>query len=139
MKYHILTQRSTVAECKITHPSDVYQHLMRYTKERQEHMLVITLNGAHMVMKIHVVSIGIMNRALVHPREVFYPAIKDNAAAIVLAHNHPSGNLQPSQEDKSITDRIGQAGKLLGIPMLDHLIISPGGYYSALESGELGW
>jgi DNA repair protein RadC len=78
-----------------------------------------------------------VNRALVHPREVFAEALVDRAAAVVVAHNHPSGNVEPSAEDREVTARLQKAGNTLGIAMLDHIIFSQEGYYSFLEQGEL--
>jgi len=97
---------------------------------RQEHFFVITLNGAHEVIHAHLISKGTVNQSLVHPREVFAEAIAERAAAIVCVHNHPSGNLTPSKEDEEITRRLEEAGKLLGIPLLDHIIVSKNGFQS---------
>lgn len=100
-----------------------------------EHFVCLTLNGNHKLIGTHVVSQGLVNRALVHPREVFRPAIMDNAAAIIIAHNHPSGSLEPSADDKEVTRRIKQAGDIIGIGVLDHLIVAPSvGYFSFLEA-----
>jgi DNA repair protein RadC len=98
--------------------------------ERQEHFFVITLNGAHEVIHSHLISKGTINQSLVHPREVFAEAIAQRAAAIICVHNHPSGNLTPSKEDTEITRRLEEAGMLLGIPLLDHIIISKNGFQS---------
>jgi DNA repair protein RadC len=76
-------------------------------------------------------------QTLVHPREVFADPLADRAAAVVAAHNHPSGNVEPSSEDREITDRLYRAGEVLGIPLLDHVIFGSRGYYSFLEEGEL--
>jgi DNA repair protein RadC len=122
---------------KIKRPSDVYDLLKSFTKKRQEHFIVLTLNGCHDVNSIHIASIGIMNRTLVHPREIFIHAIKDNSAAIIVCHNHPSGNAKPSSEDLEITEGLKDAGEILGIPLLDHLIISRNGYYSFKLEGDL--
>lgn len=122
---------------KITAPGDAFPLYAEYCDKKQEHFMVTTLNGAHEPIKTHVVSIGLVNRTLVHPREVFYPAIEDSAAAIMLCHNHPSGNLEPSQEDIEITQRMKQASVIIGIEIIDHLIISKNGYYSFLEEGKL--
>lgn len=116
-------------------PSDSYSALKKFHNKRQEHFLVMTLNGAHGIIAIRIVSIGLVNRAIVHPRELFRPAIVDNAVAVILAHNHPSGRTDPSAEDRDITNRLIQAGELLGIEVLDHVIISKNGYYSFTEHG----
>jgi len=122
---------------KVLSPADILPALVQYQEKEQEHFLVVTLNGAHEVIRVHVVSIGIVNRALVHPREVFRPAFLDNAVAIIMAHNHPSGNFEPFEEDKEITKRLKDSGELLGIEVLDSLIISKRGFYSFLEDDKL--
>jgi len=88
-------------------------------------------------MREYKVSEGTLNASLVHPREVFHPAIIDTAASIILVHNHPSGETNPSQEDKNITYRLVEAGKLLNIPILDHIIIGATNYFSFKEKGLL--
>ena len=100
-----------------------------------ECFVCITLNGSHKIIGTYIVSKGLVNQTIVHPREVFRPAIADNAVAVIIAHNHPSGNLEPSAEDKGTTRRIKEAGNILGIKVLDHLIVSPSvqGYFSFLE------
>jgi DNA repair protein RadC len=136
MTYQIVSERKA-AEYKISHPGDAYDVIQRYAKKKQEHFLVVSLNGAHKVISVKIITIGILNRTIVHPREVFRLAISENAAAIVIAHNHPSGELIPSQEDREITQRLVSAGCIIGITVLDHLIISPKGYYSFLEQSEM--
>jgi len=136
MKYQIVSERKSRYSCKISNPADAYKTLTRYHRKRKEHFLVLTLDGNHNVIRVIIVSIGIANRTLVHPREVFIPAIKDNSCAIILAHNHPSGNIEPSLEDKEITTRLCKAGEILGISVLDHMIITKNGYYSFLEEGD---
>ena len=95
------------------------------------------MNGSHEIIKVRTISKGLVNRTLVHPREVYRMAIKDNAAAIILTHNHPSGNPAPSIEDIEITNRMISAGKIIGIEVLDHVVIAKKGYYSFLEEGQL--
>ncbi len=122
---------------KIRSPADILPLVSHYGDRRQECFLVICLNGAHEVQSIRVVTVGLLNRTVVHPREVFAPAIADRAAAIIAAHNHPSGSLHASPEDKEVTRRLTDAGDLLGVPLLDHIIFTRDGYYSFLEHGEL--
>ncbi len=122
----------------IRKPSDLFGLLIStYGSQEQEHFIAVTLNGAHKIINTHVISKGLVNRTLVHPREVFRSAIKDNATAIIIAHNHPSGTLKPSPEDLSITDVITDAGDLLGIPVLDHIIFSYSGALSIKEEPKL--
>ena len=101
-----------------------------------EYFLCITLDGSHKIIGTHVLSQGTVNSAFVHPREVFRAAIMDNAVAIIIAHNHPSGSLEPSDDDKDVTRRMKQAGNIVGIKVLDHLIVGPSvqGYFSFLEN-----
>lgn len=109
---------------------DVYEVLRHYAFENQEHFICIALNGAHEILEVRVVSIGTVNKTLVHPREVFSSPLKLRSAAIIISHNHPSGQLSPSQEDIQLTLKLKEAGELLGIPVLDHVIISKKGFYS---------
>ena len=118
-------------------PADVLPFVARYRKRSSEVFLVLALNGASEVIRVRVVSRGLVNRTLVHPREVYRGAIRDNAVSIVAAHNHPSGSLEPSGEDREVTRRLAAAGATVGIRLLDHVIVSNRGYYSFLEQGEL--
>lgn len=122
---------------KINSPADAVPLLFHYAACRKEHFLCISLNGAHEVIAVRVVSIGTLNRTLVHPREVFSEPLTDAANGIICAHNHPSGNTEPSREDIELTERLKDAGSILGISLLDHLVISETGYYSFLENGLL--
>ena len=96
-----------------------------------------SINGANEILNIRVVSIGLIDRSPVHPREVFADALVDRAAAIIVAHNHPSGSVSPSQSDVNITAQLKQAGDILGIQLLDHIIFSRSDYFSFLEAGRL--
>lgn len=118
---------------KITRPSDIVSMLAMYVKKTQEHFIVITLNAANEIIKKRVITKGLVNRTMIHPREVFRQAIKDNAVSVILAHNHPSGNVNPSKEDDDITKKLRQAGEVIGINVLDHIIIGKNGYYSYKE------
>jgi DNA repair protein RadC len=122
---------------KITTPADIVPAVQEYAYKDQEHFIVVDLNGEHVINEIRVISKGLVNRTLVHPREIFRGAIVNNAAAIILIHNHPSGNTEPSNEDKEITTRINNASKIIGIEIIDHIIISKRGYYSFVEEGLL--
>ena len=100
--------------------------------KKQEYFVCLTLDGANRLIAKRVISIGTLTASLVHPREVFAEAITDRAASIIVAHNHPSGNLEPSAADKEVTDRLKQAGEILGIEVLDHLILGEGGFASVI-------
>ena len=121
----------------ISTPADVIPFVNHYAMNGKEHFLAVTLNGGHNIIQIHVVSIGTTNSAVAHPREVFYEAIKENASAIIVCHNHPSGEVEPSDEDIDCTQKLLEASKIIGIPLLDHIIIDCNSYYSFLESGLL--
>ena len=121
------------AGTKIRSPADTLPLLRHYADRKQEIFLCLSLNGAHEVIAVRVVSIGLVNRTVVHPREVFADPIQDRAAAVMVAHNHPSGCLEPSTEDHEVTFRLKQAGEILGIQLLDHLIFSRTGYFSFME------
>jgi len=121
----------------LTHAHSVYRYLEAYHALEKEHFLLLTLDGASRVINTHIVSIGTLNQSLVHPREVFYPAIQDRAAAIILAHNHPSGECMPSTADRKITTRLKEVGVLVGIEIADHLILTQENYYSFQEDNTL--
>lgn len=125
------------ASKKITGPGDIYKEVLEYTSSDKEQFIVVLLDGANQIISSELVSIGIANKTIVHPREVFRTAIAKNACSIALAHNHPSGLLEPSIEDLSLTNRLKEAGSIIGIPVLDHLIVSKNGYRSMLESGDI--
>lgn len=120
---------------KITAPSDVLPLIRHYADRRQEHFLTITINGANEVLNVRVVSIGLVDRTPVHPREVFADAVADRASGIIVAHNHPAGSLEPSPADRAVTKQLKEAGAIMGIPLLDHIIFDRKGYFSFLESG----
>lgn len=120
---------------KITEAQDVMPLLADITNKKQEHFVCISLNGAYEVIKKRIVTIGLVDRSQVHPREVYADVISDRAAAVIFAHNHPSGDLQPSNSDLKIHEQLTEAGKILGIRILDHLIVSKKGYYSFQEAG----
>ena len=116
---------------------DVWNLLAEYRRKQREYLLVLTLDGASHLIQKRVVSVGILNQSLVHPREVFADAVTDRAAGIVIAHNHPSGQRFPSADDRRVTQRLAEAGRLLGIELLDHVILTRDGWYSFSEEGEL--
>lgn len=118
---------------KITNPKDLLSMVHHYALKKQEHFLCASLNGANELIKIRTVSVGTLNRAITHPREVFCGPIEDRAAAIILVHNHPSGNTKPSDDDIDTTVRMLESSKILGIHLLDHLIITQDDYYSFME------
>lgn len=122
---------------RISFPPDVLPLLQHYADRKQEHFICVSINGANEVIATRVVSIGLVNRTQVHPREVFADAITDRAAAVIVAHNHIGGELAPSKEDLAITASLKAAGETLGIKLFDHIIFNQAGYYSLLEHQDL--
>lgn len=107
------------------------------SESKKEHFVVFYLDTQNYLIERQIISIGTLNSSLVHPREVFEPAIALNSASIIIAHNHPSGDLSPSDEDKKITKRLVEAGKITGIDVLDHIILDKKGYLSFQQKGLL--
>lgn len=122
---------------KIRTPKDVIPFLLHYSDRKQELFFSILLNGANEIILIRPVTMGLLNRTLIHPREVYAEAVEMRAGAIIVAHNHPSGNLLPSEEDRQVTDALKEAGDLLGIRLLDHLIFCGSDHFSFLENSLL--
>jgi DNA repair protein RadC len=119
-------------ELPITYPVNAYRVFWKYMgSETVEVFGALALNGRHHPVQYYEVSRGTVTASLVHPREVFRPAIHMGAAAVMVAHNHPSGDSEPSTEDRSITKRLLDAGQLIGIPLLDHLVITATGWQHA--------
>ncbi len=121
----------------ISSPADVDGLLRgRIANLDREHFVVVLLNTKNEVIEAPTVSVGTLSSSLVHPREVFKPAIRASAASVVLAHNHPSGRVEPSREDREVTGRMVEAGEVVGIEVLDHVIVGEG-YFSMKEHGML--
>jgi len=118
--------------------SDVYQYLKPMRSLKKEHFHGLYLDSRNKLVYDEVISIGSLTANIIHPREVFRPAIEHSAAAVIVAHNHPSGDPHPSEHDLRVTARLKSAGELLNIPLLDHLIIADEGFVSLKEEGEMG-
>jgi len=132
----LLSQSPPYKGKQLTEPKKVYNLIKTKLKDyHKEHFYVICLNSRN--QSVAEVSIGSLNASIVHPREVFSEAIKNKSASIILAHNHPSGSLEPSEEDLEITKRLIEAGKILGIEVIDHIIVTKEGYLSFKEKGLL--
>ena len=117
-------------------PKDIFEAFhLRLRDEKREHFFVVTLDARHRVIGEHLVSVGSLSSSIVHPREVFRPAIREAAGAVVLVHNHPSGDPRPSEEDVAVTRRLANASELIGIRVLDHVVIGDGRYASFREEG----
>lgn len=116
----------------IDSPEKAAEQLSFIRNKKQEYLVMLTLDGARRLIKTRTITIGTLMSSLVHPREVFCPAIEDRAASIIIAHNHPSGMLDISPQDRDVSKRIKLAGEILGIPLDDHIIIGGDGFISAL-------
>lgn len=130
-------RRSSHLKVRIQHPRDIIPFLRNYAISNKEHFLSITLNGSHEIIQIHVVSVGTLTRTLIHPREIFMDAIQESASALIVCHNHPSGNCEPSEEDIETTRILLEASQILGIALLDHIIIDCENYFSFVENKVL--
>jgi DNA repair protein RadC len=120
---------------KVTRPEDILPLVAHLREKRQEHFVCIALNGAGEVLGNRVITVGLLNHSLVHPREVFADAITDRAASVICVHNHPSGSLEPSSQDIAITIQLKEAGSILGIQLIDHIIVTRTGHVSMRERG----
>ena len=116
----------------IDSPEKAADQLIDIRDKKQEYFVCLTLDGANRLITKRIITIGTLTSSLVHPREVFAEAITDRAASIIIAHNHPSGNLQPSDADRAVTERLREAGELLGINLVDHIIITRDGFQSII-------
>jgi len=133
-----LARRYLIKEdVKVTSPTDVLPLVSNIADKKQEYFICVSLNGAGEVVGNRIITVGLVDHSLVHPREVFADAITDRAASVILVHNHPSGNLEPSKQDILMTKQLVEAGSVLGIKVLDHLIVSKKGYLSMKDKGLL--
>lgn len=125
-------------ECEaITTAEQAFRYFRSIQTVPQEVFVVMSLNGANKPIKTRWITVGLLDSNQVHPREVFADPLADRAAAVIIAHNHPSGTLEPSAEDLALTKRLQKAGELLGLKVLDHLIVDRSGFISLKERGEM--
>ena len=120
---------------RFTSPAQVFETFRFLMQETKEHFATLHLDGKNKVVCMDLVSIGSLNQSIVHPREVYKTACLSNASSLILIHQHPSGDATPSQEDIAITRRLREAGELMGIKILDHVIVGEGEYVSFVERG----
>jgi DNA repair protein RadC len=120
---------------KIAVAQDVLPLVADIVGKQQEYFVCISLNGANEVIEKRVVTIGLLDKSPIHPREVFADVIADRAAAVIFAHNHPSGDLQPSEADRRTHEQLTEAAKILGLRVIDHVIVTKKGYFSFQEAG----
>jgi DNA repair protein RadC len=131
-----LAREGPLERTRIRGPRDIYDRCAPGMRDlAQEEFRVLLLNTQHAVAREIVVTRGTLDASIVHPREVFRAAITESAAATILVHNHPSGDPTPSPEDRAVTRQLAEAGRLLGIPVLDHVVIGDGRYVSFVEAG----
>lgn len=116
---------------------DIVAQAAELREKKKEYLMAFFLNARHQLISKDIISIGTLTASLAHPREIFAPAIGKAAAGVILVHNHPSGDPSPSDEDTRLTKRIAQAGHIMGIDLLDHLIIAENGCYSFKNAGAL--
>jgi DNA repair protein radc len=114
-------------------PKDVWEELKDLHNHKKEHFVIFYLDARNQEIKREIISVGSLNANLVHPREVFEPAVRNLAAQIILAHNHPSGDPEPSEDDLEITKRLVESGRILGIEIIDHIIVAKNGFISFKE------
>jgi len=132
----ILHQKKWFDETKINTPDKIAEIFIPLLKDEQkEKFLVVCLNSSNKIIKYEVISVGSLNASIVHPREVFKTAIENSAASILLIHNHPSGNPEPSKEDITITKKLVESGTIIGITVVDHIILAGNKYLSFIEKG----
>ncbi len=125
-------------ETSITTPSAAAACLMEALGyKKSEHFAVLVLDTKKKLINLEVISVGILDATVIHPREIFYPAIRQYGASVIVGHNHPSGDPTPSREDIAVTRKLADAGKLLGIPVLDHIIVSDRTYISLKQNGDM--
>ena len=130
----IQSQSKFRSDKKISSPGDIAEFFIPLLRdELKEKFVVVCLNSANKVTRFEVISVGSLNASVVHPREIFKFAIENSSASIILIHNHPSGNLEPSNEDVSITKKLVEAGKILDIKVLDHIIVGGNSFTSLVE------
>ena len=123
---------------RFTSPRQVFDYFHHeFRASRKEYFLILLLDGKNRIIRRVQVSEGSLNQSIVHPREVFNPAVKESAAAVILVHNHPTGDPAPSSEDIAVTRRLREAGEIMGIKVLDHIIVGDGEYLSFVERGLL--
>jgi DNA repair protein RadC len=130
----VLFQSKWFLDKKITSPAEIAEAFIPLLRDKlKEEFILVCLNTANKIIKHEIISVGNLNSSIVHPREIFKTAIENSSASVILLHNHPSGNPEPSMEDIAITKKLVEAGKILEIPVFDHIIIAGESYTSFVE------
>ena len=135
MTYEIISKRTIKNIYTVTEPKEIFKLLKRYGNNRQEGLYTITIDSRSNVIGVYITSIGTATTAPAHPRDIFYNAIMDNAYAFIIAHNHPTGNLLPTDEDIGVTVQMIEAGKIMGIKLIDHIIFR-GDYFLSIRQDK---
>jgi len=130
-------KQEKIVDVKITTPEIVYDYYRNIVCENQEYFYCLYLDSNKKVLQEKLLFIGTVNQSMVHPRDIFKEAYKVNATAFICVHNHPTGDVRPSKEDKIVTQRLNQIGQLMGIKLVDHVIIGENKFYSFLENGKI--
>lgn len=131
----VISVRERLEMHTVSKPQDAAEYFVGHFDDRKEYFMALYLDVRHRpVAEVHVVHVGTLAACPVHPREVFRPAIELGAAALIVAHNHPSGDAEPSAEDIDLTERLAMAGDMLGIPLLDHLVLTTVGEGVSIRS-----
>jgi len=130
-------EKKYIKEIKVNEPQAVAEEMQDIKDWSKEVFVVFNVNAQHRIISREIVSIGTLDSVLIHPREIFRTAILKNAKSIIISHNHPSGDLNPSEEDITVTKELKKAGKILDIQLLDHVIVSKNGHYSFLNNNKL--
>lgn len=139
MRLALIKEREGSEAAYVHTPEDIHQHAEPLKYMSEEHFVSFHLDAKHKIIGYHVVSHGTLSSSLVHPREVFKAALLANSHTIIVAHNHPSGSLQPSAEDLETTTQLIEAGRIMGVPILDHIIVSDRGILSIREHHAQLW
>jgi DNA repair protein RadC len=129
--------RITPLPQRICSPAEVAEQCRSFRRKKKEHFYVFFLDTQNRLVGKELVSIGTLNASVVHPRETFRTAIVKNCCSVIVVHNHPGGGLEPSAEDRTVTRRLVEAGRLLGIAVVDHVIVTADGYFSFASAGSL--
>jgi DNA repair protein RadC len=132
-----LTNRFNEDKPEILIPKKVWELCSDIRESKKEHFVAFYINTQNRLIEKQIISIGTLNSSLVHPREVFEPAVKLSAASVIVAHNHPSEELNPSAEDREVTKRLKEAGKIVGIDLIDHIIVTKKGHLSFQQKNLL--
>jgi len=132
-----LAKRLSVGAPEIMSAENVWQLCADIRDSKREHLVAFYLDTQNRLIERQIIFIGTLNASIVHPREIFEPAIRHSAASIIVAHNHPSGDLEPSPEDRETTARLVEAGKILGVDLIDHIIVSRSAFMSFEQKGLL--